>query len=150
MMLRRLNKRLRLRAALALAALYAFCILLPNAALAFSANARAHCVTETGPAHVHAATVEPAKTHVHSDGSVHTHATKAALTHDDAAAPHADEGDHGKKHAGSCCGLFCISALAHEPPAVTTTVLSRGHTVPVHTYALAGRGPSRINRPPIG
>lgn len=149
-MLTRLRKRLRLKAALALAALYAVCILMPNAALAFSAHAAAHCLTETGPAHVHAAPAVTSKTHEHSDGSGHSHATKVSHTHDDTAAADDEKGDHGKKHEGGCCGLFCISALAHEPPAVLTTALTGGRTVPVHTYALAGRGPSRINRPPIG
>ena len=69
-MLTSLTRRLRFKAALALAALYAFCVIAPHAALALT-EAAAHCLTEPHSAsHVH----QPqSKVHVHADGVAHTH-----------------------------------------------------------------------------
>lgn len=148
-MLTRFNKGLRFRAAIALAALYAFCILLPQAALAYSKNP-AHCLTDTSPAHVHKVSTEAKNTHVHSDGSVHSHVNKASA-HDDAgeSSPHKPAGGDAK-HANNCCGLFCISAIAHEAPTTFTRLVVVTRALPSLTEALSGRGPDRINRPPIG
>ena len=139
-MLSGLNKRFRLKAAVALAALYAFCVLAPHTALAL-ANA-AHCLTEPhGAAHVHqeqAAT----KSHVHADGMAHAHP--------DTGTPQKDSDADGKSHSGNCCGLFCVTALAHEP-ALALFVPPAALLVGLgEFYQLAGRGPDRINRPPIG
>jgi len=146
-MLTGLSKTKRLKAALVLSLLYAFCILMPNAALAFS-NATAHCLTEAhGAAHMHQAA---ASTHVHADGIVHTHSDKASHRHGDASTPEKHSDGDGKNHSGTCCGLFCISAIAHEPPSTfPATVLVTRVVLPLDD-ALAGRGPARINRPPIG
>lgn len=144
-----LGNRLRCRAALALAALYAFCILFPVAAFALGGTAAAHCLTETAPAHVHKAAAKAETTHVHGDGSVHSHATPAQHRHADAGAAHHDEDGAKQDHAGTCCGLFCVSAIAHEPPAVAASAVIGMRTVASPDFALAGRGPFRINRPPI-
>lgn len=140
-MLSALDKALRIKAAVALALVYASCILAPSAAFAVAApDAAAHCLTEPlGAAHVHREHAAP-KSHVHAEV---TH------THHETRAPQKSSDADGKAHGGNCCGLFCVTALAHEPvPALSAppavTLLGAGHD-----YRLAGRGPDRINRPPI-
>jgi hypothetical protein len=146
-MLTGLSKPKRLKAALLLSLLYAFCILMPNAALAFS-NAAAHCLTEPhGAAHVHEVTVT---SHVHADGLTHTHSEIASHGPGDAGAPHEHSDGDGKNHNGGCCGLFCISAIAHEPASAFPAPLLVARIFSRLDAALSGRGPSRINRPPIG
>jgi len=142
-----LERGTRWRAALALAGLYACCILVPSVALALT-SAAAHCLTDThGAAHVHPAI---ANTHVHADGVAHKHHDRAAHTHADEGAPngHADSG--GKTHDGNCCGLFCITALAHEAPAALSAPPAVSRALPALADFLSGRGSDRINRPPIG
>jgi hypothetical protein len=136
-MLSRLSKRFRLKAALALAALYAFCILAPHVALAVT-HVAAHCLTAPhGAAHVHSA---KATKHVHADGTAHEH--------HGAGAPDEHSGADGKLHA-TCCGVFCVSALAQEAPALAAPPAVR-QAEPGALYLLIGHEPDRINRPPIG
>lgn len=78
------------RATLALAAVYASCILHPGAALALGSTAAAHCLTKTAPAHVHKTAAKAEITHVHSDGLVNSHARPGDRRHADAAALHHD------------------------------------------------------------
>ena len=138
-MLSGLSKRFRLKAAVALAALYSFCVLSPHTALAL-ANA-AHCLTEPhGAAHVHQEQAA-AKGHVHADGVAHAH--------HDTGTPQKESDADGKSHSRNCCGVFCVTAMAHEPGLAlfaSPTALLVG---PGAFYQLAGRGPDRINRPPI-
>jgi hypothetical protein len=146
-MLTGLSKRLRLRAALVLVAAYALCVLAPHAALAF--GAAAHCLTdEPVAAHVHQ--VQPVS-HTHADGAVHTHGAPAAHKHADAdgAPAHKHSDPDGKNHGGTCCGLFCVSAIALDVD--TTLAVPRAHaaTLPGLHEILAGRGPDRLIRPPI-
>ena len=138
-MLSGLSKRFRLKAAVALAALYAFCVLAPHAALALT-NAAAHCLTEPrGAAHVHQEKA-PAKSHVHADGVVHSHTGTA----------HDESDSDGKPHSGNCCGIFCVTALAHEPAPALSAPPAALLVGPGEFYRLAGHSPDRINRPPIG
>ena len=55
MMLTRLTRTFRIRAAITLAVAYALCVVAPSAALAFADGpSAAHCLTDSmGPAHVH-------------------------------------------------------------------------------------------------
>jgi hypothetical protein len=130
-MLSGLTRRFRLRAAITFAALYAFCVLLPPAALALT-HAAAHCLTEQRAAHVHG---KSAESHDHADGSVHQH---------DDQAQHSDAGDK----AQNCCGLFCISAMPHEPGLELVTPLAVSRTMPAAAHALDGREPDRLRKPP--
>ena len=140
-MLSGLSKRFRLKAAIALAALYAFCVLAPHAALALT-NVAAHCLTEPhGAAHVHNAPAKAAK-HVHADGVEHSH--------DGASAPNEHSDGDGKSHSGNCCGLFCVTALSHGPAPALFAPPAAPRVGPGAFYHLAGCGPDRINRPPIG
>lgn len=129
-----LTRRFRLRAAVTFAALYAFCVLLPPAALALT-HAAAHCLTGQQPAHVHG---KGAATHDHADGTDYAHDDQAPHQHSDA----------GDKVGGSCCGLFCISAMPHGPDLEVVTPLAISRTMPAVAYALDGRGPDRLKRPP--
>ena len=134
------TKTFRIKAAIALAVLYAICILAPSAAFAFSDNPDvAHCLTEN---HVAAAVHDHGgKVHVHADGTAHRH-------HDEGA-PQKPSGDDGKGQAASCCGLFSVVAIAGEPGFALGLFSRAAAVLPVLCEALSGRGPERINRPPI-
>jgi hypothetical protein len=141
-MLTLLTRRLRFRAALALAALYALCVLVPHAALALG-GALGHCLTDVSPAHVH----QPAATtHVHADGTVHTHAKHAEHEPAGDTAKH-EHGDH--KPTANCCGVFCLSAMAQDVPMKLGPDHVGATLVADIPETLSGRAPGRINRPPI-
>jgi hypothetical protein len=146
-MLLRLTKSFRIKAAIAVALLYALCVLAPSAALAFADSSMvAHCLTEQhGMAKPHDHGGKPhdhgGKTHVHDDGTAHHHGDHGATAND-------SEADK-QGHSGSCCGLFCMSALAAEAVAALGDPLPFSLLVPAVSRDLAGRGPDRINRPPI-
>jgi hypothetical protein len=143
-MLAAATKTFRVKAAVVLAALYALCILAPSAAFAFSNNpAVAHCLTEDHVgAHVQASTHDHGGTvHVHGDGVAHEH-------HDDGAAP-PSSGDDGKAAAAACCSLFSIVAIPDGLGLSLALYSPASVVVPALDEALSGRGPDRINRPPI-
>ena len=139
-----LTKTLRVKAAIVLAVLYALCVLAPAVAFAFSDNpAVAHRLTEGhvgihdhGAKHEHGGVL-----HVHADGTAHHH-------HDDGAAPQPSH-DDGKAAIATCCGLFSVVAIPGEPvPSFGLDSLA-SVVLPVLGEVLRGRGPERINRPPI-
>ena len=135
-MLSVLTKAFRVKAAVVLAALYMLCILAPAAAFAFSASPGvAHCLTE---GHVG----------MHDHGNVHVHADATAHHHDhDSAAP--PSGDDEKSRVASCCSLFSVVAISGEPGLSLGLDNPGSIVLPVLADALSGRGPERINRPPI-
>jgi hypothetical protein len=137
------KKSLRIKAAIAATLVYALCVLAPSVALAFADSAAtAHCLTEAPiAAHVHQQ--QPAS---HSHGSV----DGAAHVHSDESTPQQHSGADGMNHAGNCCGLFCITAMPHEPALALSAPPVAALTGIGAAYELAGRGPDRINRPPIG
>jgi hypothetical protein len=144
-LLSKLTRRLRIRTALALVALYAVCILAPHAAMALSALP-SHCLTDASlPAHIHTTS---AHTHAADAGHHHDdHAAQAPHDHADASTPHKHD---GKSHPSTnCCGVFCVSAMGCEPQAISAPALMVSVSTPALDEALAGRGPGRINRPPI-
>jgi hypothetical protein len=129
-MLRLLAKKLRMRAGLVLAVLYAFCALSPPLALAFTDSAlAAHCLTDDH----HGMNVQ------HEHGLTHSH---------DEGGPLGQSSDHDKGKSDNCCGLFCVtagaiplvSALAEPAHAITMDVIFDG--------VLGGRANDRIDRPP--
>jgi hypothetical protein len=154
------TKVFRRKAAVTLAALYALCVVAPSAALAFTdGTVAAHCLMEglgiesishgggasvhvhaDGTAHHHGASV-----HVHSDGSVHHHpdGDKPGST-----AARATDGDE-EGGSGQCCGLFPMVGLSNEPRGVSGRSPLASIAIPVLADTLVGRGPERINRPPI-
>jgi hypothetical protein len=137
-------RRHRCAAALALAVLYAFCILAPHTAVALGGDP--HCLKDaTGAFHVHAAQAK-AEPHAHA-GAMHQHGDGTIHRHSDNGLP--QHSDTDGKNGGTCCGLFCITAIALDvavvlpsPPPVSLATLR-------FEEAHAGRGPTRINRPPI-
>jgi hypothetical protein len=145
-MFRRWNKRARWRLAVGLAALYAFCVMMPSASLAL-AHVAAHCLTDShGVGHVHRASE---KTLDRAASLAHSHADNAHHEHSRDAAPdgHGETGD--KAHGDNCCGLFCVTAIAQEVAASPAVIFAAAKNSPAPADALAGRGPDRINRPPI-
>jgi hypothetical protein len=149
------TKSFRLKAAVAVATLYAFCILLP--ALAFTlADGRVAppCLIDDLAAlsiHDHAAIpVHSGAAHLHG-GAPDAHAE--AATHHHAGQPEgakaSGDSDGEKSRPGECCGLFPMVALAGvlRPAPVPSRLTSTA--IPVLADALIGRGPDRIIRPPI-
>jgi len=136
-MLSVLTKTSRAKAAMIVAALYTLCILAPSAAFTFSANPGvAHCLTE-GHVGVHD---HGGKVHVHADGVAHHH-------DDDGAAP--PSGDNEKSRMATCCSLFSVVAISGELGVSLGLYSPTSIVLSVLADALSGRGPDRINRPPI-
>jgi hypothetical protein len=143
-MLSVLTKTFRAKAAAVTAVLYALCILAPAVAFALSDDpAVAHCLTEGHVGvHEHGGKTEPGgKLHVHSDGLSHQH-------HDDGAAPQ-PSGNDGEAPIATCCGLFSVVAIPGEPLPNFGFHSLASVVLPVLADGLSGRGPDRINRPPI-
>jgi hypothetical protein len=138
-MLARLTKAARRKAAGLLVLLYAGCVIMPAAAFAFDGGTRAaHCLTDAGPAHVHQH--EHSKPHVHDDGTTHHH---------DGAAAHQQNTSDGDEGTATCCGLFCVTAMAANAGAALGIPTHHSSVFAVSFEELAGRGPDRINKPPI-
>ncbi|MPZ55275.1 MAG: hypothetical protein GEU91_02015 [Rhizobiales bacterium] len=131
---------MRIKAALALALLYASCALAPSTALAFMDSVRAtHGLTDTHGAAP--AQAEKGQGHTHRDGAAHRHAH-------DGVPEKSSEGD-GSASADTCCGLFCASILAITPEVTLTKPVVFAALFPALDSAFGGRGPDRIIRPPI-
>ena len=138
--MRALTKNLRRRAAILIAVAYAFCVLAPSAALAVVSNPTVfHCISELSAKSAPAA-------HVHADGGTHRHDQGG---HDHGAAPDHQSDDGGKGHAGTCCGLFCVSAIAHDPGLTFGITTPTSAAVATAANHLAGRAPCPLHRPPI-
>ena len=136
-MLSVLTKTFRAKTAIVTAALYMLCILAPSAAFAFSANPGvAHCLTE-GHVGVHD---HGGKVHVHAHGIAHQHG------HDGAVPP---SGDNEKSRVAACCSLFSVVAISGESSLNLGLYSPASIVPPILADALSGRGPERINRPPI-
>jgi len=124
-----------------MAAAYALCVVAPALALAFIHGPTAlHCLTDQ---HGIVVLQEHATMHVHADGTTHRHLDGA--THK----PHQNPEHEGKSHPGDCCGLFCMTALASKASFTLGTPTHFRFERPLPDEHVAGRGPDRINRPPI-
>lgn len=138
--MRGLKKNVRNWLAAFIALGYVACVLAPTAALAFTASpASFHCLAElTG---LSAPTAD--------DGHSHTHAHGAVQQNDQSGVADHQSGTGSKIDDGSCCGLFCVSALSHDP-GLTFGVSTPASPVssPV-SRGLIGRAPSPLHRPPI-
>jgi hypothetical protein len=138
------TKSFRVKAAVALVSLYAFCILLPSFAFALADGRMAPpCLMDDLAAlsmHDHASAQD-----AHAGAMTHHHANDGHS----AGAKAPEDPDNGKTRPGECCGLFPMVALAGAlrpalaPSRLTSTVIL------VMVDALVGRGPDRIIRPPI-
>jgi hypothetical protein len=157
-MMSRFDRTNRIRATIALVVAYAFCVLAPHAALAFTGGSVAmHCLTELSElAHVHQAAVA----HTHADGTTHIHGAAkntapkntpmhmAQHRHGDGSTH--DHGKSGKADDGNCCGLFCISALSHDGVAAVPAPPPAARAKAAPAPERASRDPDRIDEPPIG
>jgi hypothetical protein len=139
------TKALRMRAAAMLAAAYAFCVLAPSLAFAFADGAAVpFCLTDDHMvARQHANTV-----HVHADVAAHHHSGPDTSHEHSAPRQHPDHGMTG--NPGDCCGLFPMTGLSGESRISFEPSNLVSVAFPVPSDALHGRGPDRINRPPIG
>lgn len=136
-----LTKKLRKRAAILIAMAYAFCVMAPAAALAAADSpAVFHCLTAAGG-------VANAAEH---GGAAHAHADAAAHQHDEQnSAPDHHSNKDGKADTGSCCGLFCVSALAHDSGLTIGLSAPASSSVAKLANGLNGRAPCPLHRPPI-
>jgi hypothetical protein len=135
-----LSKNFRIRAAILVALAYAFCVLAPSAALAFTDSPTAfQCLSELDE--INAPSQHEGAGHTHMDGVNLHHVEGSATGH------HSDLGHKG--HAGSCCGLFCISGLAHDPGLTFGVSVLASSQLPFLAKSFAGRSPSPLHRPPI-
>ena len=124
------KKRLRMRLAFTLAALYALCCIAPPVALALTdGDVAAHCLTDDH----HGLNVQ------HEHGSMHMHDQGGSL---------GKSSDQNKEKSENCCGLFCVTAGAI--PAVPA--LAEAHRATLMNVVLdselGGRVTDRIDRPP--
>lgn len=137
-MLLQVTKAIRIRAALVLAILFGVCIIAPSLGFAFAdSRATAHCLTDN-----HHGTAKSQKTsHDHDHGQAESH------NHSDLSQLDTDQTDNAAP--GSCCGLFCLTALsaAHSP--AFGPQLNASSPYPALQDAVTGGQPGRINRPPI-
>lgn len=143
-----LNKNFRIKAALAVALLYAVCILAPHAAMALGSAGAAHCLTDSSTlAHVHKSKASSSP-HARANGETHHHGS-ASHHHDDGNQSSNEDGK-SKDHSGTCCGLFCVTAITANDAIFLAPNLSLSTNLQCTGDSLAGRGPGRLNRPPIG
>ncbi len=146
-MLVRLTRTARLWAAIVLGALYVLAIVAPAAAMAFGTGEHpAHCLTDE---QLGVTRVQPAAGgHVHADAHARTHVDADGRTHhyDGANHPAPSDRDHDP---AACCGLFGLTAMAVDPHLELGAPSRHSSIVALSFDKLTGRGPDRINRPPI-
>jgi len=129
------KKSWRVRAAILIAATYALCVLAPPMAYAFTSGPRTiHCLENQ---HGIADQKKTPATHAHADGAAHQH--------------HGDPVDQqdGKAYDGSCCGLFCMAGLAHDPATTMSRPDIDRSIVEARNDGLGSRAPDSLIRPPI-
>ena len=138
--MRSLTKNFRSRTALFIALAYVLCVLAPSAAVAFSDSPTAfHCLGELSE--MSAPSEHAGMSHMHANGTVHHHDQSGAVDN--------QSDTDGKSHTGSCCGLFCVSAIAHDPGLTFGISAPASLALPAVANVLAGRAPSPLHRPPI-
>jgi hypothetical protein len=143
-MLRTLTRMAGLRL---VALAYLVATIMPSAAMALGDGAASAICIEELTEQVQQATAVHVHVHVHADGTVHQHvdADTAKPAHDGAPA-------HPATHThddASCCGLFGFSAVL---PGLSVPVLAQpaqSIRPTIVAQDLVGRGPARIDRPPI-
>ncbi len=143
--MRGLTKNLRKRAAIAIAVAYAFCVLAPAGALAAVSNPTVfHCIGEMSAKASSAA--QHGAAHTHDDGGEHHH---GQVDHDQSGAADHHSGAGGNPHDGTCCGLFCVAAIAHDPGLTFGVATPASPSVVAAANGLTGRAPGPLHRPPI-
>lgn len=150
-MLSRFNRINRVRATIAVVVAYASCVLAPHAALALTGgNAALHCLAElSSAAHVHAKPAAAVE-HVHADGNKHVHHNAAPVKSAQHTHGEGTTHNHSKNSNGSCCGLFCITALNHDGVAALPAPPPEASKLASLETARTSHNPDRIDEPPIG
>ncbi len=135
-MLLRVTKAIRIRAALVLAILFGVCTISPSLALVFAdGGATAHCLTDD-----HHSTAKSQKTH---------HAPGEAKPHNHSSLNQLDAEQNDDAAPGSCCGVFCLTALSAAHLPAFGPQLNTSSPYPALQDIVTGSHPGRINRPPI-
>jgi hypothetical protein len=124
-MLTALTTGIRFRLAIMLAAFAAFCFVAPPAVLAFGhGNNTVKCLS-------------------HADAVDHGKTKASGMTH------HGDRSSPPGDHQMTCCGLFCLSALAAEDGEAVDRIHAAPVLSPTIEASLLSRVPERPDRPPI-
>ena len=132
-MLSVLTRKMRFKAAVFLAVLYAFTVLAPHAVMAFAGpSGLEHCLKQVKSPHDHG------PSHAHTDGVVHSH--------DDAAGT---DNDESKGPAAACCGLFSTTAILSDSRVELPRPMRASRVTLFPISRVDGQGPDRVNRPPI-
>jgi hypothetical protein len=133
-MLIALRTGLRFRLAAAFAIFAALSFVAPPAVLAFGHGANTiHCLANAGKAN-------------HGAASSHDADHHGTVSHD---ADHPGDGPSpSSDHKMTCCGLFCLSALATEL-GILDSIDEPSAPAPADTLHFYGRVPERLDRPPI-
>jgi len=124
------------------AAAYALCISVPSVALTIAnGSVAAHCLFEdaNATAHVHARAAQTAP-HFHSANSKHGHVDMAEPI---------KNWDDAQAAVSGCCGLFGAPAIVSNESVLDADRHPGSAAFPTLVVNLNGRGPERINRPPI-
>ena len=131
--------RLRSCSAITLVVLYAACVVLPSAALAFpSGRAPTHCLTNVRLDITGAQLQDGITIHTPSDSAIHEHAGDSK------------EGGDGKLkcHVGACCGFSCAAAITGDSADIIVRPVQASLLFRRLDESLDGCGPERISRPP--
>jgi hypothetical protein len=127
-----------------MAVLYVFSCAAPAIALSFNPAMPVQCLLEderAAPAIVHASAPH-GHGHAHGVGTAHHH-------HDDASRHEAPAHTHHKGDAAACCGMLFLNGVVAEHRIDVARILQNGHAFLITSETLSGRGPERINKPPI-
>jgi hypothetical protein len=152
-MFARLTNPIRIRAGWLLALVYLLCVLAPAAALA--AGDAAPCLeAEAGMA----AMIQAGLTQADA-GSIATPHMRQAGPHDQTgshdhgalhAAGHHDHHYHdGKRSAGPCCAMLCLSAVTADLPTIAKPSLPTAVLASAIFHPLRSEAPPLLYRPPI-
>lgn len=124
-MLTALTTGLRFRFAIILAAFAALCFVAPTAVLAFGHGENTvKCLS-------------------HADAVDHGGAKAGGMTH------HGDRSAPAGDHHMTCCGLFCLSAIAAEDGEAVNRIHASPALSPAIEASLLSRVPELPDRPPI-
>lgn len=142
-MLRRSIFRVRFWSAIALAALYAVCVVSPSVALAFTNGyAPSHCLTGDHPRMSDARLRDDIRIHhginALSDGAIDNQANN----------PVDDGGGKLKCHADACCGSLCFAAIIGDFARTLGQPVLAAALFEALDERLDGRKPKCIARPP--
>jgi hypothetical protein len=145
----RLTKPMRAKAGWFATLIYLFCVLAPGAALAL--GDAASCLTAED--HTATATHQHEQTSpVQATGAWHLH-HEAQADHYAGTGPgmdkHSQHHHGGKTSPGPCCAVFCLSAIASDPPTFAKPPQPISVCISESFQRLSSKTPPLLYRPPI-